>query len=180
MHVTFEHQVADPMSESGPWPPTMRNRTAILRAYSEVLGWPLVVACRTVSPEQAEDVLLTGELSLRTVCAGFDAVVVPREAGLAALVRVEHALGPVVSLTDSRTVTFLVRGGTAKKLEALDAVQVKSGTDASIALPPSLGVNWDTPPWSWASRVPRQFYDAELLRFSLSESVRLVSAKPSA
>ncbi|MBB1255422.1 hypothetical protein H3146_18970 [Streptomyces sp. OF3] len=77
----------------------------------------------------------------------FDAVVLPRQFGMAVMVRLDRA-GPVPCTVTDSAATLLVQAGTGMVLHnAGGIVEVRSGPDRWVALPPSHGVRWDTPPW---------------------------------
>lgn len=75
----------------------------------------------------------------------FDAVVLPRRVGMAAMVCLDRQ-GPTPCLLRDDVVVLLVQPRTGGALANL-AVEIRAGDDDWIALPPSHGVMWDTPPW---------------------------------
>lgn len=79
----------------------------------------------------------------------FDAVVLSRGVGLAAMTALDRR-GPVPCLVHGERVILLVAPGTGEVMTR-HAVEVRSGAAQWVALPPSYGVRWDTPPWDEAS-----------------------------
>lgn len=79
----------------------------------------------------------------------FDAVVLPRPVAAFALVLAERR-GPVPCVNNRYQSTLLVAPGTARAALATlsrTVVDLRSGPDHWVALPPSHGTWWDTPPW---------------------------------
>ncbi|MFE7531101.1 hypothetical protein ACFU7Y_36140 [Kitasatospora sp. NPDC057542] len=77
----------------------------------------------------------------------FDALVVPRDVGMAAMVVLEKVAQVPCIVTDE-SVTLLTLPATGRYAKADRAgVKVRSGPSDWIAVPPSHGTRWDTPPW---------------------------------
>ncbi|MEU2874155.1 hypothetical protein ABZ769_34005 [Streptomyces olivoreticuli] len=130
---------------------------------------------RRVTPDQAKHRLTSDPgTTVLTTCAGFDAVIVPHNVGMAALVRLEEKTGPVPSFAEAHeTVTFLVQSDSAHALQGLGGIRVKTGSGAQIALPPSRGIRWDTPPWKSNTREHQELRTAADLKASLHTALRL-------
>ncbi|MFE3556915.1 hypothetical protein ACFXKW_18900 [Streptomyces sp. NPDC059193] len=80
-------------------------------------------------------------------CTHWDALVVAHAIGMAVMVRADAARLHVPCLTSGHaTATLLVAPGTGALLADCPQVEVRSGPDAWVALPPSYGVRWDTAP----------------------------------
>ncbi|WP_158857552.1 hypothetical protein [Streptomyces sp. NRRL B-1347] len=92
--------------------------------------------------------------------ADFDAVTVERYAGTYVMVHLESS-APVPCVMTHETATFLVRQGTGAMAKTHPAVHVTAGARGWLALPPSHGTYWDTPPWDEATGEPRDFVDGE-------------------
>ncbi|MGW4032129.1 hypothetical protein ACWEFL_22930 [Streptomyces sp. NPDC004838] len=131
------------------WPPTTGDVVGTVRAYTCLLGWRLTIAeGGELTAEAAARVLeRAAGAELRVSCGGFDAVTVPYSVGRSALLQLDPV--PVPSILGPGTVTFLVAPGTGVVLaERIDGVDVVSGIDSWLVVPPSAGRRWDTPPWS--------------------------------
>lgn len=112
-------------------------------------------------------------------CSLFDAVTMPYNLAMALMVELDRRTPPVPCLvTAQRSATMLVAPSTARSelLVALDRrIRVFSGSEHWIALPPSAGVRWDTPPWLGAkAAVPLRDGSTMLpaLREALNHSTR--------
>ncbi|MBC2879307.1 MULTISPECIES: hypothetical protein [Streptomyces] len=164
------------------WPPRTHDGSALVHAYADLLGWPLIVGGHRVSAKVAEQQLANNPATtVRTMCTAFDAVTVPYPVGLAALAWIERECAPLSCLTeDHRTMVFLVRAGTGADLGALEGIRLATGA-GQIPLPPSPQVRWDTPPWSSVTREPLPLCAAADLKRGLRDALRLFSgalAKP--
>lgn len=86
----------------------------------------------------------------------FDALVVPQHVGLTAIVSLE-SLAPVPCLIDGEHAVLLVLPATGRYAQALGLpIEVRTGPDQWVALPPSHGVRWDTHPWIEQTTMPVQ------------------------
>jgi hypothetical protein len=158
------------------WPPRTRDRSALAHAYAELLGWALFVGSERVQPGEVDDAFVhSPNAVLLAPCASFDAVSVPYKAAMDALLRLERQeMTPAVPcLLNGDTGTFLVEAGTGRQIAALGGVQITSGDDAQIMLPPTGGARWDTPPWSRTERMPLNLPSASDIRSSLADGLRL-------
>lgn len=163
-------------------PIDIRRPSAAARAYTNILHWPLTVGYR-YRPRQgctcgAVDCLtpgahpVPGRPSVRgheeiarelDVSPGagliawtvpFDAVVVPRAIGMAAMVSLDR-VAPVPCLVAGGLVVLLVLPATGRyALSGGMPGEVRSGPDQWIAIPPSHGVRWDTQPWVEQTSTP--------------------------
>ncbi|MFM9590682.1 hypothetical protein ACKI16_29270 [Streptomyces scabiei] len=84
----------------------------------------------------------------------FDAVVVPRFAGMAVVAWLDRVM-PVPCLVSETTATLLVLPATGRYAQVDPRVEVRAGSGGWIALPPSRGYHWDTPPWIESTVAPR-------------------------
>lgn len=84
----------------------------------------------------------------------FDAVFLPKDIGMAAMTALDR-VGPVPCLVQADRAVLLVLPGTGKHCLVSDVVEVRSGPESWVALPPSTGVRWDTPPWEDPTPTPR-------------------------
>ncbi|WP_433549197.1 hypothetical protein ACQPZG_32145 [Streptomyces sp. CA-294286] len=163
------------MRTTAVWPPAAHDRASLVRGYGVVLGWPLMVGGQRVDSvaHAAQEIVRDEALSLHTVCSAFDALSVPRPAGTDALLRLDRRDMLVPSLITAEWVTLLVTAGTGARLGDLPGVEVASGSRALLALPPTVGVRWDTMPWSIASPAPLDLPDGMLVRAALVDGLRL-------
>ncbi len=79
-------------------------------------------------------------------CTAFDAVSVPHHLGLGLMMALDAGGIHVPCLTMDPFVATLLTAPKTGSLLAGPAAVVRSGSEAWIALPPSHGVRWDTPP----------------------------------
>ncbi|WP_405496367.1 hypothetical protein [Streptomyces sp. NBC_00096] len=141
------------------WPPTNRDSAALIRAYEDLLSWPLIVGTDIVSANRAIQFVIERQgCTLHTTCSAFDAVVMPDALGSDVLVLADRRdvdLAPIPALrygTGERV--LLVEPGTAQPLTGVAGVRVESGPGGRIALPPAGGARWDTWPWTPAEPTP--------------------------
>jgi hypothetical protein len=86
----------------------------------------------------------------------FDAVVVPRHVGMAAMIEFDRLeITPPCLLAEPHVCVLLVLPATGRYARVADDVEVRSGSDGWVALPPSRGVRWDTLPWYEGTYTPR-------------------------
>ncbi|MEU9033739.1 MULTISPECIES: hypothetical protein [unclassified Streptomyces] len=78
--------------------------------------------------------------------AAFDALVVPRALGLAAMVSLDR-VAPVPCLITADHAVLLVLPSTGRYAVGDVPGEVRSGPDQWIAVPPTHDVRWDTAPW---------------------------------
>jgi hypothetical protein len=182
-------------------PITTGDPTSCALAYASLLSWDLVhghryrprSGCTCQQPDacpapgahpigQLDPILpevLSSELatapgaSLICPTTHFDAIVLPRQAGMAAMVALD-CIAPVPCIITAEHATLLVLPATARY--ALDEgrhpqVEVRSGPDRWVALPPSHGYRWDTPPWDEQTYEPVLLLHGEALRKGLTEAL---------
>ncbi|MEU5160094.1 hypothetical protein AB0G74_10855 [Streptomyces sp. NPDC020875] len=140
------------------------------RTYRELLGWPVTTGhryrprsgctcgepgCSTPGAHPRREVaVLTGDEvalggALIAATRYFDALVMPKETGLATLAALGEAV-VVPCVVDETRAVLLVRAATGQHaLEngLLPTVELRTGPTGWIALPPSHRTRWDTPPW---------------------------------
>lgn len=159
------------------WPPRTRDGSALVHAYTDLLAWSLLAGSDCLSADEAAHLLNTDPHAVvETPCDKFDAVRVSCAVGRDALMWLDRKSADVPlipSFQDGISVTFLVRPGAARHLQGLDAVSVVSGPDGRIALPPTPGVRWDTPPWHAMTPVPIELADAQSLQTVLERALHL-------
>ncbi len=149
------------------WPPRASDHASLVRAYSSLLDWRLVVEDAAVSAGFEDAVISTG-------CEAFDAIALPRRVGDQMLIRLQcGGLGPVPSLVTASKVAFLAQSGTGAVLGGPPDVEVFSGSEQQLVLPPSPGGRWDTPPWSPARPVPLALLDVGQVRVAVLDALRL-------
>ncbi|MFE6049379.1 hypothetical protein ACFQ6N_01320 [Kitasatospora sp. NPDC056446] len=151
-------------------------------AYANILRWPLSVGYRhrprqgctceaadcTVPgahPRSDSPVFFTPKLVVEELeespgagliawTTGFDALVFPRTAGMAAMVALDKVAQVPCIVTDE-SVILLVLPATGRHVTAYRAdVGLRSGSGDWIAVPPSHGTRWDTPPWVPRANTP--------------------------
>ncbi|MEW1640341.1 hypothetical protein AB0469_40615 [Streptomyces sp. NPDC093801] len=105
-------------------------------------------------------------------CTRFDALVVAHAIGMAVMLRADAKNLHIPCLTAGHTTaTLLVAAGTGTLLADCHRVEVRSGPDAWVAMPPSYGVRWDTAPDDEHPIPP-----AEAVRPHLAEVLKLAQA----
>ncbi|UFR07159.1 hypothetical protein KBP30_41210 [Streptomyces sp. Go40/10] len=182
----------EPISTTDP------RATTRARAYLG-LGWPLVSGHRhrprqgctcdrpdcpvpgahpkvDLGPRLTEDTLAGLDqapgVSLIAVTEAMDAVIVPRRIGMAAMVYLDRE-GPIPCLTYRDTVALLVLPATGRYAAVHQDIEVRTGPDGWIALPPSHGTAWDTPPWTEPAGTPRPLRHGQDVGRELAEALRL-------
>ncbi|MFG2918571.1 hypothetical protein ACGF0D_37515 [Kitasatospora sp. NPDC048298] len=84
----------------------------------------------------------------------FDALLLPRTIGMAAMVVLEK-VAQVPCIVTVESVILLVLPATGRYASAsCDDLEVRSGPGDWIAVPPSHGTRWDTPPWVPQTNTP--------------------------
>ncbi|MEU0272288.1 hypothetical protein [Streptomyces sp. NPDC006307] len=181
-----------------------RQPGAAVRAYAGLLGWPLTVGYRNRPRQgctcQAAECRTPGahpipgpppfrdlEETLRELDTSpgagliawttlFDAVVVPRALGMAAMVVLDR-VGPVPCLVTDEHAVLLVLPATGRY--AIDGVpgEVRSGPDQWIAVPPTQGVRWDTTPWIEQTTSPVTLLNGRDVGRSLREAKHAAGAE---
>lgn len=108
----------------------------------------------------------------------FDAVVYPRELGMAIMVSLDRR-GPVPCLTTRDHATLLVLPGTGYLLKMPGrTVEVRAGAGHWIALPPSHGVSWDTPPWDEVTGDPIPLMHGHALKPYVTSALKAAGEAP--
>ncbi|MER5966869.1 hypothetical protein [Streptomyces sp. NPDC002057] len=80
-------------------------------------------------------------------CTRFDALVVAHAIGMGVMLRADAKSLHIPCLTAGHTTaTLLVEAGTGTLLDACPQVEVRSGPQSWVAMPPSHGIRWDTAP----------------------------------
>ncbi|MFF2571195.1 hypothetical protein [Streptomyces sp. NPDC058084] len=111
-----------------------------------------------------------------TTCTKVDGVTLPHALGLALMLILDrHGIYTPCLTADHTYATLLVAPGTGHRLAGVAPVSVHSGPEAWLALPPSNGMRWDTPPTLHAP-LP----DAEAIRPHLERAVRMAARCPGA
>ncbi|MFG2961609.1 hypothetical protein ACGF5O_48855 [Streptomyces sp. NPDC048291] len=91
----------------------------------------------------------------------FDAVLLPFRVGMVAMLQLDR-IGRVPCLvTHGRTTALLVLPATGRYAAVHDGVEVRTGPEGWIALPPSNGAIWDTPPWDESTNTPHPLMHGE-------------------
>ncbi|MBC3985151.1 hypothetical protein H8N01_21885 [Streptomyces sp. AC536] len=107
---------------------------------------------------------------------GFGAVTLPRAIGMMAMVSIDRRMrAPCLVGPDS--VTLLVQPGTASVLGSVSAATVLTGAGEWLALPPSHGMRWDTPPWDERTGHPLALPHGHSLVRDVREAVRIGSGE---
>lgn len=154
-------------------PINTRDPAAAATAYTTILGWPMALGhryrprggCTCGNPEcptpgahpldgglavTSKDVAATPGVALIATTAAFDALLVPKRVGMAAMASLDR-IAPVPCLTDNAQAVLLVLPATGRYALASQpspTVELRSGPEQWLALPPSRGTRWDTPPWN--------------------------------
>jgi hypothetical protein len=146
-------------------------------AYISVLNWPLAVGyrhrprqgctcertdCPTPGAHSLRGATATSELprflreleaapgaALIAPTTAFDALVVPVRTGMSAMTELEH-LAPVPCIVQGDSAVLLVLPATGRYAAVAGCglpLDIRSGPEQSIALPPTHGNRWDTHPW---------------------------------
>lgn len=96
--------------------------------------------------------------SLITATERFDALIVPRYVAMAVMVKLDR-ISPVPCLLYEHTeptAALLVLPATGRYAACDPRVEVRTGRGGWLALPPSHGLRWDTPPWIEPTTKPRE------------------------
>jgi hypothetical protein len=142
----------------------------------DLLGWLLFIGAERVGLKEAEAALdRRPDTVLLAACSSFDAISVPYEAAADALLRLdrEETTSAAPCLFYGDTGTFLVEVSTGKQVAELEGVQVATGPDALIVVPPTSGARWDTPPWSRTERMSLALPSASDIRAALADGLHL-------
>lgn len=92
--------------------------------------------------------------SLIAATVHFDAVIVPYRIAMAAMLRLDRVSPVPCLVTHGVTAALLVLPATGRYATVHSTVEVRTGPDGWIALPPSNGARWDTPPWVESTHTP--------------------------
>ncbi|MFE7130819.1 hypothetical protein ACFVIM_08170 [Streptomyces sp. NPDC057638] len=166
---------------AGSWPPRSSDSSALLAAYVNVLGWPLSADGARVAAEDVERVRdRSPQAKWSVLCEHrFDAVAVPARPGQEMALLAERDLeqagdGAVLPcLLAGAKRYFLVRPGSARDIAAAGGVLVLFG-EQRLLLPPTVGLRWETPPWSRTRRETVVLPDAGVLVERLTAAVSAV------
>ncbi|MER6531320.1 hypothetical protein [Streptomyces sp. NPDC001508] len=181
-------------------PINTRNAAAAARAYL-ALEWPLALGHR-YRPEQGctcgrtdcpipgahpgpgagglDETSLTAALEsapgagLIAHTQRFDAVLVPRQVGMAAMVLLDRGTPVPCLIAHPDTYVLLVLPATGRYAVVDEAVEVRTGREGWIALPPSRGVRWDNPPWIEGTTEPRKLINGDQIRHTLADCFAVV------
>lgn len=133
------------------------------------------------SPQLSKETL-TGALetspgaSLIAGTSHFDAVILPRAIGMHAMVLLDRELGVPCLLQADDTTVLLVLPATGRYCLVHDDVEVRTGEEGWVALPPSRGARWDTPPWIELTGAPRKLTHGEDVGRILRQCFNCVSS----
>ena len=128
---------------------------------------------RRLTEDTAHDVLQTAPgVSLITATTHFDAVLVPHNIAMAALVRLDR-VSPVPCLVYGDTAALLVLPATGRYALVHPDAEARTGPDGWVALPPSQGVRWDTPPWNEQTGEPHPLLNGADVGRHLAEAFKL-------
>ncbi|MGA5202833.1 hypothetical protein [Streptomyces variegatus] len=132
--------------------------------------------------ERLDEVSLPGALEsspgagLIAFTERFDAVLVPRQIGMAAMVLLDRATPVTCLVVGQDTYALLVLPSTGRYAAVDERVEVRTGAEGWIALPPSRGVRWDTAPWIEASTQPRKLIHGSEIRHQLADCFQVVQS----
>lgn len=184
-------------------PINTRSPAAAARAYL-ALEWPLVMGhryrprqgctCGAASCAVAGAHPLPGPRSLvesslaeeleRAPGAGliarterFDAILVPRSIGMAVMVQLDRSMPTPCLVAEPDRYALLVLPATGRYGLVHETVEVRTGPEGWVALPPSRGVRWDTPPWWEGSACPRPLIHGENVGRALADCYKITSAE---
>ncbi len=130
-----------------------------------------------------EELAASPGVALIAPTLAFDAIVLPKPYGMAAMVSLDR-VAPVPCLVQAEYAALFVLPCTARY--ALPGgghpqVQVRSGPGHWVALPPTHGTRWDTPPWHEQTHRPLPLLHGRDLCDHLSEALRMApTAGPAA
>ncbi|MFD5509045.1 hypothetical protein ACFWIB_14880 [Streptomyces sp. NPDC127051] len=116
--------------------------------------------------------------ALIATTAACDALVMPRRIGMATMVSLDR-VAPVPCLIDSSRAFLLVLPATGRYAlggRTGSAVELRSGPQQWIALPPSNGTRWDTPPWNEQTNDPIPLLHGGDVRAHLTEALAYEAA----
>lgn len=99
----------------------------------------------------------------------FDAVLVPRQVGMAAMVLLDRDVPVPCLVIDPDTYALLVLPATGRYAAVVPDAEVRTGPEGWVPLPPSRGVRWDNPPWFEGTSQPRKLLHGEALRPALAD-----------
>jgi hypothetical protein len=101
------------------------------------------------APGVSEAVQTAPGASLITITERFDALVLPQRVAMAAMVTLDK-ISPVpciIQAQSGQSAVLLVLPATGRYAAVNPRVEVRTGAAGWLALPPSNGLRWDTPPW---------------------------------
>ncbi|KAB7850109.1 hypothetical protein [Streptomyces mobaraensis] len=185
-----------------------RDALACARAYTKTLGWPVTrghryrpragCTCRdtTDAPcptpgahpvtgppaEERDDDLALPGASLIAPTLAFDIVIAPSRVGMAAMVSLDRETRVPCAVTRDEAALFTQAGTGRYAIDALTStcLVVRTGPEGWVALPPSHGVRWDTPPWDEASGAALPLPHGGRLHAHFTKAVRLAGTEAEA
>ncbi|MEU9557323.1 hypothetical protein [Streptomyces fumanus] len=104
----------------------------------------------------------------------FDVVLVPRQIGMAAMVLLDRDRPVTCLIVDDDTYALFVLPATGRYATVHGRVEVRTGPEGWVALPPSRGVRWDTPPWIEATTEPRKLLRGDEIRHVLADCFTVI------
>lgn len=135
---------------------------------------PVPDAARLTEASLADALKSSPGAGLIALTDRFDAVLVPREVGMAAMVMLDRDTPVTCLVVQPHTYALLVLPATGRYAAVDPAVEVRTGPEGWVALPPSRGVRWDTPPWIEGTSEPRRLISGGGLRHVLSDCFLIV------
>ncbi|MEZ7005807.1 hypothetical protein [Streptomyces sp. AD55] len=102
----------------------------------------------------------------------FDVIMVPRMLGVAVMAELDRRTPTPCFFTED-SCALLVLPSTGLHAVVDDGIDVYSGPEGWVALPPSRGVRWDTAPWLEGTATPRELLHGVQVRPSLEKAFRM-------
>jgi hypothetical protein len=142
---------------------------------------PIPGAHPTASAERLDAESLPGALEtapgagLIAFTERFDAVLVPRQVGMAAMVLLDRECPVTCLVAGPETYALLVLPSTGRYAAVDPRVEVRTGEEGWIALPPSRDVRWDTSPWIEGTAEPRKLIHGSEIRHQLADCLMVVN-----
>lgn len=189
-------------------PINTRDPASCADAYTGILGWPIAIGHRfrprggctccmpecpvsgahplpgPVTPRPArrlgEELAMSPGAALIAPTLGFDAIALPRTYGMAAMVALDR-VAPIPCLVEDERAVLFVLPSTARYAlpeDGQSGVDLRSGPGQWVALPPSHGVRWDTPPWHEQTHRPLPLLHGQDLRLPLANVLRAATRRP--
>lgn len=140
---------------------------------------PLPVLRPLETASLAEELEAAPGAGVIAVTERFDAVLVPRRIGMAAMVLLDRDMPTPCLVQEPDRYALLVLPSTGRHALAHEAVEVRSGPEGWVAVPPSRGVRWDTPPWYEGTTNPRPLMHGQNVGRVLAECFHSIGASAS-